>query len=90
MAAHKSRVDRMAQCPTSCVTSSNLGTIRLWQAADLAAEAQRQGLLTHTTSYSTLMAGIKAGPGGWNKSRREGARGCGMGQVEEEFAPQVA
>lgn len=83
VAAHKSRVDRMAQCPTSCVTSSNLGTIRLWQAADLAAEAQRQGLLTHTTSYSTLMAGIKGGRGrAGGESRREGARGNGTGLVE--------
>ncbi|GLI61954.1 hypothetical protein VaNZ11_004517 [Volvox africanus] len=54
--AHKSRLDRMTCNATSCVTASILGTIRLWHAADLAAEAQRLGLVftQHTASYGSL------------------------------------
>eukprot|EP00198_Chlamydomonas_reinhardtii_P004200 XP_001693536.1 predicted protein [Chlamydomonas reinhardtii] len=61
--AHKSRVDRMVGGPTSCVTSSWLGTIRLWHGADLAAEAHRQGLLAHTASFSSLFTGPQHSPG---------------------------
>ncbi|GIL51335.1 hypothetical protein Vafri_7343 [Volvox africanus] len=54
--AHKSRLERMSCSATSCVTASILGTIRLWHAADLAAEAQRLGLVftQHTASYGSL------------------------------------
>eukprot|EP00798_Chlamydomonas_sp_ICE-L_P018693 gene18693-25214_t len=45
--AHKSNCSVMIGYENTCVTASNLGTIRIWQAKDLVAEAEGQGLLTN-------------------------------------------
>lgn len=52
--AHKSQMERMVGLGDSIITASQLGTIRMWFARDLATEGQRVGVLQHTASTSSL------------------------------------
>lgn len=54
--AHTSSLDRMQAHGEHIVTSSKLGTIRMWGARDLADEARRQGILHTAPSTSSLAA----------------------------------
>ena len=55
--AHKSNLTCMAGYINTCVTSSVLGTVRMWYLHDFIAEAERTNLISHDQAMKHISSG---------------------------------
>lgn len=79
--AHTTNLEKMLGYHDAIVTTSKLGTIRMWTARDLADEARRQGILHSTSSATSLHTmGITTAPMAFG---RKGSAGQGESALSE-------